>query len=454
MPCGIRDHVPALAEGRLLDEASELGIDFYNDLGALTAGTLVYVSSHDPATLLPKVTKADADVAGKGATYVVREAVANGRIGVLVRKMKPVVTSLDTSGAAVGDPVYLSDTAGGITLTSVGSGQVVGRVVTLSATVGKVAFDLEGAGTSGGAATVFFDSIFRVVDDADDTKKMAFQVSGVSAGQTRVLTVPDSDGTLGLLGLAQTWSAKQTFGAGLALLDADTIEFGTGVDVVITPDGTNVVMSAGAGAGAFIAHDSVFLIADPVDATKRARLDAGSVTAGQTRIMTIPDADIGLSGPMYVSTADSTAITGATETKAAFDTKKTISAGVLKAGTTIHIVGWGKHTATTGAETHDISLEIGAAVITSTATVDPANGDVFMFEAWITVRTAGAPGSIVGMGRKRIGAVGTAEVPFVLDATAFDTTIANDVAIYIDRQAAAADADSAVAVQMIVEISG
>lgn len=192
MSCGIRDHVPALAEGRLLDEASELGIDFHNDLGALTAGTLVYVSNWSTGASLPKVTKADADVAGRGATYVVRDAVADGRVGTLVRKMKPVVTSLDTSGAAVGDPVYLSDTAGGITLTAVGSGQVVGRVVTLSATVGKVAFDLEGAGAGGGASgTVFFDSTFRVVDEADDTKKVAIDAGSVTAGQTRTLAMAD-----------------------------------------------------------------------------------------------------------------------------------------------------------------------------------------------------------------------------------------------------------------------
>lgn len=196
MSAGLRDSVPALAEGRVLDEASELGIDFHNDLGALTAGTLVYISGWSTGASLPKVTKADADVAGKGATYVVRDAVADGRIGTLVRKMKPVVTSLDTSGAAVGDPVYLSDTAGGITLTSVGSGQVVGRVVTLSATVGKVAFDLEGAGTNGGAATVFFDSTFRVADEADDTKKVAIDAGSVTAGQTRTLTMADRNVSL------------------------------------------------------------------------------------------------------------------------------------------------------------------------------------------------------------------------------------------------------------------
>lgn len=39
--------------------------------------------------------------------------------------------------------------------------------------------------------TTFKDSTLLVVDDADGTKKMAFQVSGVSAGQTRTVSMPD-----------------------------------------------------------------------------------------------------------------------------------------------------------------------------------------------------------------------------------------------------------------------
>lgn len=40
------------------------------------------------------------------------------------------------------------------------------------------------------------DSTFRVVDDGDTTKKMAFQVSGVTTGTTRTYTAPDYEGTL------------------------------------------------------------------------------------------------------------------------------------------------------------------------------------------------------------------------------------------------------------------
>jgi hypothetical protein len=196
-------------------------------------------------------------------------------------------------------------------------------------------------------------------------------------------------------------------------------------------------------------------VEDPGDRTKKVRVDAGNVSAGATRVLAAPDDDIGLMGPAYVSTAPSTAITGATESKTAFSAKYTIPANTLKVGSVVHVIGWGIHTATTGAETSDLSLEFGAVSVTSDTGVDPSNSEIFAYEAWITVRAVGGVGvgEIVGYGRKRIGAVGTAEVPFILALSAIDTTIANDVAIYIDRQAAATDGDSAAVQQFVVEIS-
>lgn len=51
---------------------------------------------------------------------------------------------------------------------------------------------------TGGAAGAneFTDSLFRVIDDGDNTKKLAFQVSAVTTGTTRMATVPNADSTL------------------------------------------------------------------------------------------------------------------------------------------------------------------------------------------------------------------------------------------------------------------
>lgn len=114
------------------------------------------------------------------------------------------------------------------------------------------------------------------------------------AGTDGILYVVDTSGVpqpQPYLSGALTWTGLQTFGGGATLLDGDVLTMGTGADVTWTPDGTNVVL---AGAGAVLAHDSKLLIVDPADTTKRARLDAGAVTAGQTRVVSVPDADVSL----------------------------------------------------------------------------------------------------------------------------------------------------------------
>lgn len=67
-------------------------------------------------------------------------------------------------------------------------------------------FDLRGSplgAQTGGAGTPsvtqFLDTIFKILDDGDNTKQLAFECSGITTGQTRTLTIPDNSGTLLLL---------------------------------------------------------------------------------------------------------------------------------------------------------------------------------------------------------------------------------------------------------------
>ena len=48
----------------------------------------------------------------------------------------------------------------------------------------------------GGGATEFADDVFRVTDNGDSSKKLAFECSGITGSTTRTMTVPDSDGTI------------------------------------------------------------------------------------------------------------------------------------------------------------------------------------------------------------------------------------------------------------------
>lgn len=42
----------------------------------------------------------------------------------------------------------------------------------------------------------FLDNTFRISDNADTNKKLAFECSGITSGQTRTMTVPDTSGTI------------------------------------------------------------------------------------------------------------------------------------------------------------------------------------------------------------------------------------------------------------------
>lgn len=149
---------------------------------------------------------------------------------------------------------------------------------------------------------------------------------------------------------------------------------------------------------------------------------------------------------LAVSKSDSTAITGTTETQANFDNKVTIPANQLRVGSRIRGMGYVKHTATTGTETHDILLVLGSTTLATIATIDPANNNVMLLEWDLVISAVGASGTIWGSVKwKATGAAATAGNAqiIVVDNATLDTTAANDMAIAIDRQAAATDSDSA-----------
>lgn len=67
-----------------------------------------------------------------------------------------------------------------------------------------------------GAGAALKDSVSYFYDDGDATKRLAVQCSGITTGNTRTMTPPDSNFTAAATDVAQTWSAKPTFGATFA----------------------------------------------------------------------------------------------------------------------------------------------------------------------------------------------------------------------------------------------
>jgi hypothetical protein len=70
----------------------------------------------------------------------------------------------------------------------------------------------------------FSDADFRIVDNGDQSKKLAFQVSGIATATTRTWTVPDSNVTISAFGAtliddADAAAARTTLGLGTAAVE-------------------------------------------------------------------------------------------------------------------------------------------------------------------------------------------------------------------------------------------
>ena len=158
-------------------------------------------------------------------------------------------------------------------------------------------------------------------------------------------------------------------------------------------------------------------------------------------------------GRAYSNTAASTPITGATEVPANFDTSYSLPANSLRAGSVISIHAAGVHTVSGAAETHDVRLLVGGYEVTDVTGVNPAANDVFVFHFDCVVRTIGAGGTMMCDGATSIGAIGTAtRIARGAPSAAFNTTIANTIAVELDYQAGQPDPDSAQLEMLVVEI--
>jgi len=151
----------------------------YNNSGAsIAASDLVYVTGQ--RGLVMEVTKADADVAlADGATlWVARHEIPNGEYGEILPWR--LVTSVNTAGSTAGQPVYLSSTAGGWSLTPGATAIVVGTVSSVHASTGSVLLNPQGGATSGKAYASTADS--AVLDQ--NTAVTAFSVThSIPAGK-------------------------------------------------------------------------------------------------------------------------------------------------------------------------------------------------------------------------------------------------------------------------------
>ena len=106
----------------------------------------------------------------------------------------------------------------------------------------------------GAAGAAFTDSVFAIVGSSDSTKTAVFEVDGFTSATTRTFTLPNATGTLAILGLAQTWSATQTF-AGIDATSIGATTRGTGLFTTLGASGVTSITNntaAGSASGALV----------------------------------------------------------------------------------------------------------------------------------------------------------------------------------------------------------
>ena len=157
------------------------------------------------------------------------------------------VVLLGSLSAAGGSGLTYNSGTGQFGTSSIPNSQLANSTVTVGSTaiaLGASATTFTGLASITSTAVVTNDSGFRVRDNSDNTKQLAFECSGISGSTTRTLTIPDADGTIALVGNEAT-------------------EFA----------------------------DNVFRVKDNSDASKKLAFECSGISGSTTRTMTVPDSD-------------------------------------------------------------------------------------------------------------------------------------------------------------------
>ena len=184
------------------------------------------------------------------------------------------------------------------TASSIANSNLANSTVTIGSSavaLGSSVTTLTGIASLTSDAVVAKANGFRVIDNTDNTKQVAFDASGIATSTTRTLTVPNVSDTLVLLGATQTLTNK-TIALGSNTVTGALANGITATTQSASDNSTKVATTAyvdnqvSAGAVNEFA-DNVFRVKDNSDATKKLAFECSGISGSTTRTLTVPDSN-------------------------------------------------------------------------------------------------------------------------------------------------------------------
>ena len=267
------------------------------------------------------------------------------------------VALLSTLSIASGSGLTYNSGTGEFSTNAIPIAQLANSSVTVGSTaiaLGNSSTTLTGLTSITSNAVVTNDDGFRIRDNSDNTKQLAFECSGISGSTTRTLTAPDTNGTIATQAYVQAQITAEDLdittddGNSIAIdLDSETLTLAGGTGIASTSTGNTATFAidatvatltgsqtltnktivlgnntvSGALANGITATtqsasdnstkvattayvdnqvtagqvneyaDNVFRVKDNSDATKKLAFECSGISGSTTRTMTVPDSN-------------------------------------------------------------------------------------------------------------------------------------------------------------------
>jgi len=165
------------------------------------------------------------------------------------------VVLLGSLSVAAGSGLTYNSGTGQFGTSSIPNAQLANSTITVGSTaiaLGASATTFTGLASITSTAVVTNDSGFRIRDNSDNTKQLAFECSGISGSTTRTLTAPDSNGTIATQAYVQAQITAEdldiTTDSGTIAIDLDSealqISGGTGINTSATGNQVTVAVDS------------------------------------------------------------------------------------------------------------------------------------------------------------------------------------------------------------------